>query len=114
MTKLNTLLVGIALATLAGGAHAAGDAAAGKQKAQACVACHGADGNSPSNQFPRLAGQYADYLVHALESYANGTRKNAVMAGFAANLTDEDRADLAAWYSRQGGSLFAVDGTDLD
>ena len=114
MNSIKPIVIGIALAALAGTAQAAGDAAAGKAKAAQCAACHGEDGNSASPQFPRLAGQYADYIMRALEDYATGARQNAIMAGFAANLTAEDRADLAAWYSRQGDGLFAIDGTDLD
>ena len=113
MSKLNSIALGIFLTAFAGAAQA-GDAAAGKEKSATCVACHGEDGNSASAQFPRLAGQYADYIEHALLAYKTGERQNAIMAGFAADLTAEDRADLAAWYSRQPGGLFSIDGTDLD
>lgn len=113
MNKLKSIVLGAVLASLAGTLHA-GDAAAGKAKAAQCVACHGEDGNSPSNQFPHLAGQYADYIEHALLAYATGERKNAVMAGFAANLSAEDRADLAAWYSRQSDGLFTTEGNGSD
>jgi cytochrome c553 len=85
-------------------AGAAGDPVAGQQKAaQVCAACHGADGNSPSGQFPSLAGQYEDYLVHALQSYQNGQRKNPVMAGMAQPLTAQEIHDLAAYFSGQKG-----------
>lgn len=85
---------------------AAGDPAAGKEKSKACQACHGADGNSPSPDFPRLNGQYADYLVRSLKDYKTGARQNAVMAGFAANLTQQDREDLAAYYANQENGLY--------
>lgn len=81
----------------------AGSADAGKQKSTACAACHGADGNSAVPDFPRLAGQQPDYLVKALKDYRSGARKNAIMAPQAANLTDQDIADLAAFYSAQRG-----------
>ncbi len=84
-------------------AAAGGDPAAGKQKSQTCVACHGADGNSPTADFPRLAGQPADYLATALRHYKSGKRKNPLMAGFAATLSDQDMADLAAYFSSQQG-----------
>ena len=89
---------------------AAGDIAAGQEKNafKGCVTCHGNDGNSPSPsdqpvQPPRLAGQHADYLIKALEDYASGARQSPFMAGFAATLNDQDRADLAAFYASQDG-----------
>lgn len=83
---------------------AQGDYRRGLEKSQVCQSCHGRTGNeSLQPSYPRLAGQHADYLVHALKSYRNGDRQNAVMAGFAGNLSDQDIADLAAWYSRQEG-----------
>jgi cytochrome c553 len=82
----------------------AGDYRRGLEKSQVCQSCHGRTGaESLMPSYPILAGQHADYLEHALKSYRDGSRRNAVMAGFAANLTDQDIADLAAWYSRQEG-----------
>ena len=81
-----------------------GSAAAGKGKAVACAACHGADGNKTvDNNHPKLAGQYPDYLVKALAEYRSGKRKNAIMGAQAKGLSDKDIADLAAYY----GSLRA-------
>lgn len=76
-----------------------GNIEAGKQKSTACQACHGADGNSIDPMYPRIAGQYADYLAHSLHAYKDGTRKNMIMAGFATTLSDQDIADLAAYYA---------------
>ncbi len=90
---------------------AQGDAAAGKEKSAPCIACHGADGNSPAPNFPRLAGQHADYLVKALEDYKTGARKNAIMAGFAAGLSKKDREDLAAYFASQEGPLTVIEST---
>lgn len=85
-------------------AQAAGDAAAGQKIAtEKCQACHGADGNSKDPQYPRLAGQYADYLERTLTEYKSGARKNPIMAGFAAGLSEQDIKDVAAWFSRQSG-----------
>ena len=56
---------------------------------EVCAACHGADGNAPSADFPKLAGQHRDYLAKALRDYKSGQRKNPIMAGFAAALTNE-------------------------
>lgn len=101
-TRLATIAVAAALAAPAA-AQAAGDAARGKAKSEACQACHGPDGNSDNPAFPRIAGQHSDYLVKALEAYASGARQNAIMQGFAATLSAQDRQDLAAWYASQDG-----------
>ncbi len=81
----------------------AGDATAGKQKAQVCASCHGPNGLSPTPNFPIIAGQYRDYIVRALKDYKSGARDNAIMKGFAANLSEQDMEDLAAWFSSQDG-----------
>ena len=90
----------------AGNACASGDAAAGANKAKACQACHGTDGNGTSDpQYPRIAGQYADYIARALHEYKTGERKNPIMAGMAAPLSDQDINDVAAYFSSQPGKL---------
>ena len=83
--------------------HADGNPAAGKDKAQVCAACHGPDGHSVDPSYPNLAGQYESYLVKALADYRAGRRTNAIMAPMAANLSDQDIEDLAAWYASQEG-----------
>ena len=100
----STLTIALFAAVLAvAPAHAEGNAEAGKAKSTACAACHGPDGNSTSSMFPKLAGQHRDYLLQALKSYKSGKRKNAIMNGQAANLSETDMADLAAYFgSRQG------------
>ena len=81
---------------------AAADLAAGKAKAkEVCAACHGEDGNSATPDFPRLGGQYPDYLAKALRDYKSGQRKNPIMAGFAQALSKQDIENLAAYYSAQ-------------
>jgi len=82
---------------------AAGNPARVKDKLAVCAACHGADGNSQVEDFPRIAGQYEDYLVQALTAYKSGARKNAIMAAQAQNLSKQDIKDLAAYYSIQKG-----------
>lgn len=99
----STLLLASIL--ISGQASASGDAVAGKEKAVTCAACHGETGVSSIDTNPVLAGQYESYLIHALRSYKDGSRQNAIMAGFAANLSDQDIADLAAWFSSQKGPL---------
>ena len=82
----------------------AGDAEAGKRKSQTCAACHGPDGNTPIGpDFPRLGGQHYDYLVKSLQGYKSGARKNPVMNPLAANLTQRDIEDLAAFFAGQRG-----------
>jgi cytochrome c553 len=86
---------------------AAGNAESGKQKSQTCAACHGPSGNQPTTpDFPRLAGQHPDYLLKALHDYKSGARKNPIMAGQVANLGPQDMADLAAFFSKQDGTLY--------
>jgi cytochrome c553 len=101
------LLVLLIALTIAGAAQARGNAESGKAKAaQVCAACHGPDGNKPSApDQPVLAGQYYDYLVRALSDYKAGHRANAIMKGFAAQLSKQDIEDLAAWFAGQKSSL---------
>jgi cytochrome c553 len=86
---------------------AAGNAERGRDKAaQVCAACHGAQGNKPSDPSqPILAGQYYDYLVRALTDYKIGRRNNPIMKGFAGQLSKQDIEDLAAWFSSQSSPL---------
>lgn len=87
---------------------AAADIALGKAKAaEVCESCHGAGGNSTSQDFPKLAGQYPDYLAKALRDYKSGDRKNAIMAGFAKPLSREDVDNLAAYYAAQPAVVFS-------
>lgn len=103
----STLLVFVLLTGFAGSAAAVkfGDPKAGKKKSQenGCVACHGVDNDNP--QFPRIAGQHPDYLLHALKAYKSGDRQNAVMSGQVGNLTVEDMEDLAAYYGSLDSDL---------
>ena len=106
LLKNALMLMAGAVLLLAGvSASAKGDADKGKEISGACAACHGADGNSENPTFPILAGQYASYIVKALEDYKSGQRKNAIMAGFAASLTQEAREDLGAFYASQKSKL---------
>lgn len=82
---------------------AKGNPATGKDKAATCEACHGKDGHSIDPTYPNLAGQHYSYLVKALSDYRSGNRSNPIMAGFTANLSNQDIEDLAAWYASQQG-----------
>ena len=96
MKKL--LLLSILFTTLS---FAKGDVVAGEEKVkQVCQSCHGLDGVGINDTYPKLAGQFADYMVVALSDYKSGARKNAIMAGFAATLTEKDIEDVSAYYSR--------------
>ena len=91
-----TILVGFV-----GSANAAGDAEAGKVKAAACAACHGTDGNSPVEMYPKLAGQHEDYIVKQLQDFKSGARNNAIMMGMSMALNEQDMADIGAFYASQ-------------
>jgi cytochrome c553 len=83
----------------AAGAVAAQDAAAGRQKALQCQACHGLDGLAKIPGAPHLAGQVQEYLVAAMRDYRSGARKNEMMTVVMHQLTDDDMDDLAAYYA---------------
>jgi cytochrome c553 len=80
---------------------AAGTKEAGQAKSTPCVACHGIDGNSANPEWPSIAGQHESYLARHLKAFRDGARQNPLMTPMAAGLSDEDIADLAAWYSSQ-------------
>ena len=77
----------------------AADADAGKAKSAVCVACHGPAGISSNPLWPNLAGQQDQYLDKQMKAFRDGVRKDPVMAPMAAGLSDEDIANLAAYYS---------------
>ncbi len=101
----------VLMGALAVASHAAGDPAAGQTKAATCTACHGPNGVSTNPEWPNIAGQHARYIAKQLADYKAGTdRNNALMAGMVAPLSEQDMADLAAWFSsqqRQGGTASA-------
>ncbi len=80
---------------------AEGDAAAGKSKAAICAACHGADGNSMVPQWPKLAGQHTAYLERQSALIKSGARPVPEMAGIVGGMSEQDFADLAAFFSGQ-------------
>ncbi len=107
MMRANRLLMAIAIAlSCAATGAAAADIQAGKAKAaEVCESCHGAGGNSTSQDFPKLGGQYPDYLAKALRDYKSGDRKNPIMAGFAKTLSKQDIENLAAYYAAQPATV---------
>lgn len=78
---------------------AEGDAAAGKTRSTVCAACHGAEGISPNDLWPNLAGQKFGYLVKQMKAFRDGSRSDPMMSPMAAGLTDEDIDNLAAYFS---------------
>ena len=110
---MNKWVVFAAVMSLAGGmstASAAGDAAAGKAKSATCAGCHGMDGNSVNPEWPTLAGQHANYLEKQLHDFKAGTeRNNAMMAPMVAPLSEQDMADLGAYFAAQTAQMGAAD-----
>lgn len=82
-------------------------AARGKEKAAVCAACHGATGTSTGPTWPNLAGQYQDYIEHAVAAYQAKQRQNPIMQGQAMSLSEQDIKDIAAFYSSQPGLFTA-------
>ena len=101
--KLNLLLVPVLAGFLSFSVlpAAAQDIAAGKAKSQVCAACHGVDGNSPSGQFPNLAGQTWRYIYVQLKDYKEGRRSDPVMTAMATPLSRQEMIDIANYFAAQ-------------
>lgn len=91
-------VLALALATPAG---AAGDPEAGAEKSTVCASCHGGDGNSQISEWPKLAGQHADYTAHQTRMVRDQVRDVPQMYPMVMNLSDQDIADIAAYYAEQ-------------
>ena len=94
----------VAACALAGNVLAAGSAEAGKAKSVACAACHGADGNSLVPTFPKLAGHHESYLLKQLKDIKSGARSVPTMAGQLDAMSEQDLADIAAFYAAQAAT----------
>jgi cytochrome c553 len=92
LLSVGTILLTISIA------QAAGDPAAGKARAAACAGCHGANGQGVSPN-PALVGRSEDEMLQAMKDYKSGKRANVVMKGMTAGLSDQDMANLAAYYA---------------
>jgi len=107
MSRIRILIAAVACA-FAIPAHAAGDAAAGKQKVYQCMGCHGIPGWKTAfpevYHVPKLGGQHAAYLVAALKQYKSGDRDHATMRSIAATLSEQDMQDIAAYYAQGAGT----------
>ena len=104
---MKKFVIAAAVLGLACGQAYAANIEAGKKKVEeVCSACHGKEGRSAISAFPKLAGQNATYIVHALHAYKKGDRKNPIMGGMAAGLSEDDIQNVAAYLSSQKGALF--------
>tara|TARA_R110001592_G_scaffold356278_1_gene657864 strand:- start:118914 stop:119552 length:639 start_codon:yes stop_codon:yes gene_type:complete len=95
-------------------AFAGGDAAAGQSKAAMCTACHGANGNSVVANFPKLAGQGEKYLIKQLKDIKSGSRKVVEMTGLLNAYSDQDLADIAAYYASKNIQMAGAKEENLD
>ncbi len=93
---LLTLTLGMALVS---GLAQAANIEAGKAKSAVCAACHGGTGISPTPIWPNLAGQKEQYLLAQLKAFKDGARENLQMSPMVVNLSEEDMANLAAYYA---------------
>ncbi len=101
MKKLVSAVL-VSVAVLASGTAVAGDAAAGKAKSATCAGCHGAEGMSSNPLWPNLAGQKEAYLAKQIKAFRDGTRTDPMMSPMAKPLTDDDIANLAAYFTSLG------------
>ena len=105
MNKLLSLAIALAATLVAIPAAQAQDAKAGEKKVAMCIGCHGIPGYQASfpeiHKVPMIAGQNAKYIVSALSAYKKGDRKHPTMRSIATTLTDQDMADVAAFYEQQ-------------
>src|SRR5881392_1486054 len=108
MKKITALLVLAGIAHLAAAADIVGNAKAGSTKVEMCVGCHGIPGYKATfpevYAVPMIGGQSAKYIEAALQAYKKGDRKHPSMRGIAASLSDQDMADIAAYYSQQSSA----------
>ena len=100
----------------AAGVHAIvlGDATAGQGKAAVCAACHGMDGNPSDKQYPKLAGQNEAYIARQITLFQTQKRQNAIMMGFAANLSAQDMHDIGAYFAAKSSLPGVADEKLLD
>ena len=119
LSLLSVLLVACATASSVHAQEVKGDAKAGEKKIAMCIGCHGIQGYQASfpeiYKVPKISGQGAKYIVSALSAYKKGDRKHPTMRGVADNLSDQDMADLAAYYESHGkvdGAMVQVKAVD--
>jgi cytochrome c553 len=106
---LLALFAAAALGTAGSVSAQEGDIERGQAKANACAACHGADGNSQNPQWPKLAGLDQRYIFTQLQAYQSGERKDPMMTPQAQPLSEQDMRDLSAFYANQAMAPGAAD-----
>jgi cytochrome c553 len=99
--KLLALSIALAFTSTTAILHAEDSINAGKEKSEACISCHGENGNSVISTFPKLAEQHSSYLIKQLHAFKSGARKNPMMSAIASGLSDEDITDIANYYAEQ-------------
>lgn len=107
-------IVFVILVLFAGQLIAQGDAEKGKTLSATCVACHGTDGNSVNPIWPTLAGQHPNYIARQLKLYKSGERENAVMMPMTMGLSEQDMADLGAYFGSQEPKMLAADPAKIE
>jgi len=112
--KLQVLSISLALASATSILHAESNINAGKEKSASCSSCHGDDGNSMVATFPKLAQQHSSYLAQQLQAFKDGTRNDPMMSPMAKSLSDDDIADISAYYAAQKISENALPPADED
>ena len=110
---LTFVLTGLAISVAASAWAEGGNAEAGKTKSATCAACHGADGNSVNPEWPKLAGQHPSYIAKQLANFKEDARVNPSMSPMAKPLSEQDMADLAAYFSSQAAKPGEADQTKI-
>lgn len=110
---LTFVLTGLAISVAASAWAEGGNAEAGKTKSATCAACHGADGNSVNPEWPKLAGQHPSYIAKQLANFKDDARVNPSMSPMAKPLSEQDMADLAAYFSSQAAKPGEADQTKV-
>jgi cytochrome c553 len=113
MTRILWVLLSATAVFAAPAALGAGDPTEGKQKAESCGGCHGPDGNGAAPIFPKLAGQHASYLTKQLHDFKTEKRPEPTMTAMALALSDDDMADIGAFYAAQGVQVEAAQQNEL-
>jgi len=108
MKRLIMIIIASSLYGYSNTGFSAGDPGVGQEKSAVCGACHGNNGNSSNADYPSLAGQVPGYITQQLTNFKSGIRSNPIMEGLAQTLSDEDMADLDAWYSLQEPTIYTV------
>jgi cytochrome c553 len=99
--KILTVSISLLLAATSNLSMAEGSAKLGKTQSESCAGCHGADGNSPTPMFPKLAAQHATYLIKQLQDFKHNRRNAPMMAPLAMSLSDQQIENIAAFYETQ-------------